>query len=161
MTSTRIFLIVLFLSSVAFAQESKYEFGAGISSPYVFDPHNGIGDTTLHVGFDFDLYRNVFLHQGLNYGLLGSHFFRYEMGPQLRLLQNRRICPLLDVGPVFQFDPYTSVGFYTRFGALFDLSRWTGIYFFKIKAESGVDLFFSNISRNEWEIFRISLVYGF
>ena len=156
-----VLLVVILFVSTGFAQETSVEMGVGLTQPYVYNPNNGMGDTTLNAHVDLRLFRSLHLHQGINYGIMGIHSFRYEFGPEIRLMQGNFFTPFANLGGVFQFTPVGNSGMFIHFGVLGDLSRWTNIHFLKIKLESGLDFFFGNITRNEWEIVRCSLVYGF
>jgi hypothetical protein len=159
----KLIILVVFLigSSIGFAQETSVEFGVGMTAPYVYNPHNGVGDTTLNGHVDLRLFRALHLHQGVNYGIMGIHSLRYEVGPELRLMQGNFFTPFANFGGVIQFRPVGNGGMFLHAGVLGDLSRLTNIHFLKIKLETGLDFFFGNITRNEWEMIRCSLVYGF
>lgn len=156
-----VWVVTVLTSLAACAQETSVEFGVGVTAPYVFNPHNGIGDTTLNGHVDLRLFRALHLHQGINYGIMGIHSFRYEVGPEVRLMQGNFFTPFANTGGVFQFDPVGNGGIFLHAGVLGDLSRWTNIYFLKFKLETGLDFFFGNITRNEWQMVRLSFVYGF
>lgn len=156
-----ILVVILLASTTSFAQETFFDIGAGVNQPYVFDPSNGIGDTTLNISMDARLYKMLWVHSGFNYGIMGVHATRLEVGPELRFLGERRISPFFNTGPVFQFSPFTNTGIYFHTGVIGDLSRVVNIQFIKLKLETGLDFFLTNVERSEWEIIRISLVYGF
>jgi hypothetical protein len=132
----------------------------GVSQPFLIKPGQEISDTYIFAGYSLEVANSSFFDFSLFKAFQGREAFRSEIAYGYRLNANK-LSPYLKGGIINEWSPDFNFGLTLRVGADIDLSRLLRLHFLFLRFETGLNFLFMEPSRNEFDIARVSLGYGF
>ncbi|MCB1197685.1 MAG: hypothetical protein KDK51_04870 [Deltaproteobacteria bacterium] len=158
------FILLICICLVSFSSkafEVKNQIALGVSQPYLINPDKHISDTTMVFSYRRQFQNRLFLNANMMLGLAGRHALRNQYGMGLNLARSSTFKPYASFNFLHEWEKTGNFGVSPRVGVEFDLSRLTNIYFVFLRVEIGWNFLFLEPARNEFDLYRISIGWGF